>query len=127
MISDLFSPSIFLLDRDHEDRFLDLLISSLTYTWRPFDIYDATLIEQVRQLCHALTPLLRAKIHNTFPFFAEVYPFIYSAIIQNKFNLYFDDKKLHEVQTRYASFYQGVVEATVPIPLFHRCICQRWF
>ncbi|MCW2475980.1 hypothetical protein J5067_15365 [Candidatus Symbiopectobacterium sp. NZEC151] len=109
-----------LLNRAHEDRFLDLLISSLTYTWRPFAIYDAALIAQVRQLCKSLKPLLRANIYNAFPFFAEVYPFIYSAIIQNKFNLYFDDKKLHEVQTRYASLYQGVVQATGPIADHYR-------
>ncbi|MBT9430910.1 helix-turn-helix domain-containing protein [Candidatus Symbiopectobacterium endolongispinus] len=101
-----------LLNREHEDRFLDLLISSLTYTWRPFAIYDATLISQVRQLCKSLKPLLRANIYNIFPFFAEVYQFIYSTIIQNKFNLFLMTKKLHEVQTRYASLYQGVVQAT---------------
>lgn len=104
-----------LLESEHENRFLDLLVSSLTYTWRPFDLYDPTLITLVGRLCESLTPLLRATIHNASPFFADVYQFVYSTIVQNKFNLYFDDKKLHQVQTRHALLYQGVTQATAPI------------
>ncbi|MGL5422862.1 MAG: hypothetical protein ACRDAJ_07785 [Serratia fonticola] len=103
------------LDGEHENRFLDLLISSLTYTWRPFDIYDPTLITLVGRLCESLTPLLRSAIHNRSSFFAEIYQFVYSTIVQNKFNLYFDDKKLHQVQTRHTLLYQSVVQATAPI------------
>jgi transcriptional antiterminator len=114
-LSFIQSSDFGLLDSEHENRFLDLLISSLTYTWRPFDIYDPTLITLVGSLCESLTPLLRAEIHNRSPFFAEIYQFIYSTIVQNKFNLYFDDKKLHQVQTRHARLYQGVTQATAPI------------
>lgn len=108
-----------LLGSEHEDRFLDLLISSLTSTWRPFDVYDPTLITLIKRLCAYLSPLLRAEIHNASPFFAEVYQFIYSTIVQSRFNLYFDDKKLHQVQTRHALLYQGVAEATAPIARYY--------
>ncbi|MCL2896479.1 BglG family transcription antiterminator [Brenneria tiliae] len=104
-----------LLEQRHENQFLNLLISSLTYTRRPFNVYDPVLIRHVRQLCAALSPLLRARIHNSHAFFSELYQFIYSAIVQNKFNLYFDDKKLHDVQSRYAALYSGVRQATAPI------------
>lgn len=109
-----------LLDNEHENRFLDLLISSLTYTWRPFDVYDPTLIKLVRHLCEYIFPRLRAEIHNASPFFADVYQFIYSTIVQSKFNLYFDDKKLHEVQTRHALLYQAVSQATAPIAQYYQ-------
>lgn len=104
-----------LLNHEHENGFLDLLISSLTCTWRPFDVYDPMLITLVRRLCDTISPQLRAKIHNQPPFFAEVYQFLYSTIVQSRFNLYFDDKKLHQVQTRHAQLYQAVVQATAPI------------
>ncbi|MDX5628795.1 MULTISPECIES: hypothetical protein [unclassified Brenneria] len=104
-----------LLEPRHENQFLNLLISSLTFTRRPFNVYDPVLIRHVRQLCAALSPLLRARIHNTHAFFSELYQFIYSAIVQNKFNLYFDDKKLHDVQTHYSALYDGVCQATAPI------------
>ncbi|MEE3652300.1 MULTISPECIES: PRD domain-containing protein [unclassified Brenneria] len=104
-----------LLEQQHENQFLNLLISSLTFTRRPFNVYDPTLIQHVRQLCSTLSHLLRARIQNTHDFFSELYQFIYSAIVQNKFNLYFDDKKLHDVQTRYATLYTGVCQATAPI------------
>lgn len=104
-----------LLEQHDENQFLNLLISSLTFARRPFNVYDPSLIRHVRQLCSALFPLLRTKIHNSHPFFAELYQFIYSAIVQNKFNLYFDDKKLHDVQTHYAALYHGVRQATAPI------------
>lgn len=119
-LSFIQSSDFGLLENEHENRFLDLLISSLTYTWRPFDIYDPTLIALVGKLCECLTPLLRAEIHNRSPFFAEIYQFIYASIVQNKFNLYFDDKKLHQVQTRHALLYQGVTQATAPIAQHYR-------
>ncbi|AHG22755.1 hypothetical protein Z042_10835 [Chania multitudinisentens RB-25] len=109
------SSEFALLDSEHENRFLDLLICSLTYTWRPFNVYDPTLITLVKRLCEYIAPLLRAEIHNISPFFAEVYQFIYATIVQSRFNLYFDDKKLHQVQTRHARLYQGVSQATLPI------------
>lgn len=109
-----------LLEDPHENRFLDLLISSLTFSWRPFDVYDTTLIQQVQRLCATLSPLLRAEIHNPNRFFAELYEFIYSAIVQNKFNLYFDDKKLHHVETRYAELYCSVCQAIAPIEQHYR-------
>ncbi|QTF07212.1 hypothetical protein HC231_04145 [Brenneria izadpanahii] len=111
-----------LLEQHDENQFLNLLISSLTFTRRPFNVYDPTLIRHVRQLCRAISPLLRAQIHNIHPFFAELYQFIYSAIVQNKFNLYFDDKKLHDVQTRYASLYNGICQATAPIEQHYQTI-----
>lgn len=111
-----------LLDNEHENRFLDLLLSSLTYTWRPFDVYDPKLVTLVRHFCEYISPLLRAEIHNASPFFAEVYQFIYSTIVQSKFNLYFDDKKLHEVQTRHAVLYQAVSQATLAVAHYYQTI-----
>lgn len=71
---------------------LDLLIASLTFTHRPFTLYDARLVSYVKRTCHALAGCLENTIHNQHARFAEIYNFIYAAIIQNKFHLWFDDK-----------------------------------
>lgn len=97
-----------LLEDEQENHFLDLLVSSLTFTWRPFTIYDSSLVALVREFCCDITPGLQATIHNQPPFFAEIYQFIYTSIVQNKFHLWFDDKKLHEVQEHYPALYQAV-------------------
>ncbi|MGB3253423.1 PRD domain-containing protein [Buttiauxella gaviniae] len=100
-----------LLDDEQENRFLDLLVSSLTFTWRPFTIYDSQLVALVRDFFHNIAPALQATIHNQSSFFAEIYQFIYTSIVQNKFHLWFDDKKLHEVQEHYPALYQAACDA----------------
>lgn len=96
-----------LLALEPENNFLDLLVSSLTFTWRSFTIYDNTLVALVHDFCNGIAPAIQATIHNTKPFYAEIYQFIYTAIVQNKFHLWFDDKKLHEVQEHYPALYQA--------------------
>ncbi|HGY5136548.1 MAG: hypothetical protein E6997_11630 [Citrobacter sp.] len=94
---------------------LDLLIASLTFTHRPFTLYDARLVSYVKRTCHALAGCLENTIHNQHAWFAEIYNFIYAAIIQNKFHLWFDDKKLHDVQRRYPELWEHVQYAVKEI------------
>lgn len=97
-----------LLEDEQENQFLDLLVSSLTFTWRPFTLCDFSLMKLVREFCSAIAPTLQASIYNQQAYFSEVYQFIYTAIVQNKFNLWFDDKKLHDVRGQYPSLYDDV-------------------
>lgn len=98
-----------------ENRCLDLLIASLTFTYRPFTLYDARLVSHVKRTCERLASSLSNTVHNQHAWFAEVYHFIYAAIIQNKFHLWFDDKKLHNVQNRYPELWAGVQSAVSEI------------
>lgn len=97
-----------LLASPAENRFLDLLLSSLSFTWRPFTLYDVPLIDKVQRFSQAIAPFLQATINNQQAWFGEVYQFIYTAIVQNKFSLWFEDKKLHHVREHYPALYQGV-------------------
>lgn len=94
-----------------ENACLDMLIASLTFTWRPFTLYDAQLVAHVRQACAAMSRGLNATIHNYHGWFAEIYHFIHAAIIQNKLHLWFDDKKLHDVERRYPELWHHVQHA----------------
>lgn len=103
-------PYRVLAEKD-ENACLDMLIASLTFTWRPFTLYDARLIRHVKQACEEMSRGLNATIHNHHAWFAEIYHFIYAAIVQNKLRLWFDDKKLHDVQRRYPDLWQHVQRA----------------
>lgn len=99
------------LDSQDENNCLDMLIASLTFTHRPFTLYDATLAGHVKRACDMLSGCLSATVHNANAWYAEIYNFIYAAIIQNKFHLWFDDKKLHDVQRRYPELWHHVQTA----------------
>ena len=94
-----------------ENRCLDLLIASLTFTHRPFTLYDARLVVHVKRTCERLSRCMKNPIYNQRAWFAEMYNFIYAAIIQNKFHLWFDDKKLHNVENRYPALWADVQHA----------------
>ena len=96
-----------LADRN-ENTALDMLIASLTFTWRPFTLYDSRLIPHVKQACEVMSRGLNAAIYNHDAWFEEIYHFLYAAIIQNKLHLWFDDKKLHDVQRRYPDLWHLV-------------------
>lgn len=99
------------LDSDAENACLDMLIASLTLTYRPFTLYDAALVHCVRRVCTILARKLNVTIHSPHAWFAELYNFIYAAIIQNTLRLWFDDKKLHGVEGRYPDLWLQVRQA----------------
>lgn len=101
----------FLFDSPNENRFLDVLVSSLSATWRAFTLYDRPLIDAVGQFIERIEPALTTQLQNRQACFAEVYPFIYSAIVQNKFDLWFEDKKLQGVRARYPQLWESVRHA----------------
>lgn len=91
-----------------ENAFIDLLISSLTFTSKPFTLYDARLVADVKKFCKRVADVLKSPIHNQSDYFAEIYQFLFAAIIQNKFHLWFDDKKLHDVKSYSPELWQHV-------------------
>ena len=99
----------------HENACLNLLIASLTFTHRPFTLYDARLVLYVKRTCCDLEGYPGITIHNKDAWFTEIYNFIYAAIIQNKFHLWFDDKKLHDVRRRYPEWWAYVQHAVKEI------------
>lgn len=98
-------------DQAPENAMLDLLVASLTTTGKTFSLYDAPLMQHVRQFSAQISVALKATLHNQDEWLCEVYTFLYTAIIQNTFRLGFDDKKLHEVAGRYPGLYQQVQQA----------------
>ncbi|MEX3020146.1 hypothetical protein AB4K05_11175 [Kluyvera sp. STS39-E] len=98
-----------------ENACLDMLIASLTFIHRPFTLYDPLLAAHVLRVSESLSRCLNATIHRHHSWYAEIYNFIYAAIIQNKFHLWFDDKKLHDVERRYPALWCQVQQALTEI------------
>ena len=69
------------------------------------------------RVSEALSGCLNATIHSYHSWYADIYNFIYAAIIQNKFHLWFDDKKLHDVERRYPQLWHHVQQALNEIEL----------
>lgn len=90
-----------ILDDPQESALLDLIIASVTFTDRPFTLYDPSLVAHVRRFSERVSGALVSTIHNPAEWFARIYDFLFAAIIQNKFGLWFDDKKLHDVRAQY--------------------------
>lgn len=109
-------PYEVLADND-ENACLDMLIASLTFIHRPFTLYDPALAAHVLRVSEALSGCLNATIHSYHSWYADIYNFIYAAIIQNKFHLWFDDKKLHDVERRYPQLWHHVQQALNEIEL----------
>lgn len=100
-----------LFESPPENQFLDVLIASLSATSRAFTLYDRPLIEKVGHFLDRIAPALTTTLNNLQACFAEVYQFIYSAIIQNKFHLWFEDKKLQGVRATYPQLWESVRQA----------------
>lgn len=98
-----------------ENERLDLLVASLTTTDKTFSLYDPPLLSHVRDFCQQLSGSLKVQIQDPREWLGETYTFLYSAIIQSKFHLGFDDKKLHQVEQRYIGLYQQVQQALTGI------------
>lgn len=94
---------------------LDMLIASLTFIHRPFTLYDPALQGYVKRACDILAGELTTTIHNYPGWYADIYNFIYAAIIQNKLELWFDDKKLHDVERRYPELWLRIRQAVQEI------------
>ncbi|WP_312953369.1 hypothetical protein [Superficieibacter sp.] len=108
-----------LLDDPQENAFLDLVLASLSFTRRPATLYDPALAHEVNGFCQQVEQHLAATLHDRQRWFTEVYAFLHAAIVQNKFNLWFDDKKLHDVQAHYSTLWQHTQHALGSIE-------QRW-
>ncbi len=92
-----------LLDNAQENAFIDLLVASLTCIQSPFTLFDAALNQYVKVFIARMSATETAR--------AEIYTFLYAAIIQNRFHLWFDDKKLHQVKSRYPALWQEIRKA----------------
>lgn len=108
-----------LFESANENGFLDLLVSSLSATWRAFTLYDRPLVEAVGRFVDRIAPALVTTIHNRQAYFAEVYQFICSAIIQNKFHLWFEDKKLQGVRASYPQLWESVKQALAAVEQYY--------